>query len=162
MAPAFASLFTSVHVKAEHDRHLFAGALLDLLGVGLDKLVGAQRISLRATHALGADGKAVRTHMQKSFDFLQVVDESSALAAARAARGAAGVDARADSSPALVPPVLVPRASLSGALCVQARAVQAGQKRAARESFVQQGAGASGSSNARFRPEVEEGEGDSD
>ena len=53
----------------------------------------------------------------------------------------------------LVPPVLVPRASLSGALCVQARAVQAGQKRAARESFVQQGAGASGSGNARFRPE---------
>ena len=81
-------LFTDPHVRSEHDRHLFAESLLELLGAPVGSLVAVQRLSLRATNVLARDGRAPR--VQRSHDLLQVVvaDEHTARAVVREASAA--------------------------------------------------------------------------
>ena len=92
-------LVTDVHVRSEHDRHLFAEAMLELLGAPDGVLVAVQRLTLRAVSVLGSDGRASR--VQRSHDLLQVVVEHSSIAhsVVREANGDAPLGAVYDRVP---------------------------------------------------------------
>ena len=94
------SLVTDKHVRTEHDRHLFADAMLELLGAPQGSLVAVQRLTLRATSVLGPDGRAPRAP-QRPHDLLQVVveDTQTAHAVVREANGDAPSAAVYDRAP---------------------------------------------------------------
>ena len=88
VGPDHEALVSNTHVKAEHDRRLFAAALLEAFRVPSRQLVATQQLVLRGARALGRDGRPAPWQADLVFRFLQIVvhdEEAARTVAAHAA-----------------------------------------------------------------------------